>query len=113
MVGVASEPRSTVLLRFDGGGLPVCWAYSARFCAIAAAASGNMALMVDVSSPELRLLPAGDIGDLPVVLRELSTFNFDIASLSRLDMASGGHVSTDLQNVFRKCITLFSKIGRR
>lgn len=49
--------------------------------------------MVDESSPELRLLP-GDTGGLPVVVREFSTFNFDIASLKRLDIASRqDHVS--------------------
>jgi hypothetical protein len=58
---------------------------------MAAAASGNMALMVDGSSPELRLLP-GDGGGRPMEFREPSTFNLDMASLSRLDMASEGTI---------------------
>jgi hypothetical protein len=58
---------------------------SAFFFAIAAAASGNMALMVDESRAELRFAP-GDGGGRTKELREVSSF--DMASLRRLDMAS-------------------------
>jgi hypothetical protein len=51
-----------------------------------------MALMVEESSPELRLAP-GDGGGRPKELRELSMFNFDIASFSLLDIASKEQVS--------------------
>src|SRR5271154_3767813 len=47
-----------------------------------------MALIFKLSRPELRLLPAGDTGGRPMEFREDSTFNLDIASLNRLDMAS-------------------------
>lgn len=85
---MTKEERSPkALLRVDGAALPVCCAYSAFFWAMAAAASGNMALIVDVSRPELRLLP-GDTGGLPIEFLEFSTFNLDMASLRRLDIAS-------------------------
>ena len=67
--------------------MPVCCVNSAFFLAMAAAASGNIALIVDGSRPELRLAP-GDGGGRPSELRELSTFNLDMASFNRLDMAS-------------------------
>jgi hypothetical protein len=60
---------------------------SAFFLAIAAAASGNMALIVEESSPELRFAP-GDGGGRPKELRDVSILSFDMASLKRLDMAS-------------------------
>lgn len=89
MVGGMNDERSpnTALLRFEGGALPVCCVNSAFFLAIAAAASGNIALMVEESRPVLRLAP-GDGGGRPIELRELSTFSLDIASFKRLDMAS-------------------------
>lgn len=89
IVGATNDVRSpkTALLRFDGGALPVCCVNSAFFLAMAAAASGNIALIVEESRPELRLAP-GDGGGRPSELRELSTFNFDMASFNRLDMAS-------------------------
>jgi hypothetical protein len=90
IVGATNEVRSpkTALFRFDGGALPVCCVNSAFFFAIAAAASGNMALIVEESRPELRFAP-GDGGGRPKELREVvSILSFDIASLKRLDMAS-------------------------
>lgn len=119
MVGATSDVRSakTALLRFEGGGaFPVCWVNSAFFLAIAAAASGNIALIVDESRPELRLAP-GEGGGRPRELRELSTFSFDIASFKRLDMASvereerkplAGAEGTGLAGP----LTLFAKISR-
>lgn len=89
MVGATNEPRSpkTALLRLEGGALPVCCVNSAFFLAIAAAASGNMALIVEESRPELRFAP-GDGGGRPKELRDVSILSFDMASLKRLDMAS-------------------------
>lgn len=89
MVGATSDDRSpkAALLRLEVGMLPVCWVYSAFFFAIAAAASGNIALIVDGSRPELRLFP-GDGGGRPRELRDPSTLSLLIASLRRLDMAS-------------------------
>jgi hypothetical protein len=89
MVGATNEVRSpkTALFRFDGGALPVCCVNSAFFFAIAAAASGNMALIVEESRPELRFAP-GDGGGRPREFREVSILSLDIASLKRLDMAS-------------------------
>lgn len=88
--GATKEDRSpkAALLRFEVGALPVCCVYSAFFFAIAAAASGNMAFIVEGSSPELRLLP-GDGGGRPSEFRELSTLSLLIASLRRFDIASG------------------------
>lgn len=97
MVGVTSELRSpnAALFRVEDAVLPVCCAYSAFFWAMAAAASGNMALMVELSRPEFLLL-AGETGGRPTEFREFSTLSFDIASLNRLDMASASHkVSRD------------------
>jgi hypothetical protein len=45
-------------LRFEDGGLPVCCVNFAFSVAIAAAASGNIALMVEGSRPEFRLVEA-------------------------------------------------------
>ena len=89
MVGATREERSakTALFRLDVE--PVCCANSAFFFAIAAAASGNIALIVEESRPEFRLA-LGEGGIRPSELRELSTFNFDMASLKRLDMGSKG-----------------------
>lgn len=91
MVGATRDERSppkTALLRFEAGAFPVCWVNSAFFFAIAAAASGNMALMVEESRPEFLFAP-GDGGGRPRELREPSAVvSFDIASLSRLDMGS-------------------------
>ena len=90
MVGATNELRCSpkaALLRLEGGALPVCCAYSALFCAIAAAASGNMALIVEESRPELRLFP-GEGGGRPIEVRDPSTFSFDMASLRRFDIGS-------------------------
>ncbi len=88
-MGATNDARSlkTALFLLDGGALPVCWVNSAFFFAMAAAASGNMALIVDESRPELRLAP-GEGGGRPREFRELSTLSFDMASFKRLDMAS-------------------------
>lgn len=77
------------LLRLEDGGFPVCCVNLAFSVAMAAAASGNMALMVDGSSPECRLV------DVKVELRAKefrveSTLSLFIASLRRLDMGSRG-----------------------
>ena len=89
MVGAIKDARSpsAALLRFEGGALPDCCVNSAFFFAMAAAASGNIALIVEESRPELRLAPA-DGGGRPRELRGVSTFNLDMASLKRFDMAS-------------------------
>lgn len=54
---------------------------------MAAAASGNMALIVDESRPEFRLFP-GDGGGRPKEFRDPSTLSLFIASLNRLAMGS-------------------------
>ena len=101
MVGATREDRSpkAALLRFDVGALPVCWVYSAFFFAIAAAASGNIALIVEESNPELRLFPRlpGEGGGRPNEFRDPSTFSLVIASLSRLVMASVHLLATDVK----------------
>ena len=75
---------------------------------MAAAASGNMALMVEESSPELRLLP-GDGGGRPMEFREVSTFNLDMASLKRFDIASGRTLVSTCTCVLPSLLTLLSK----
>ena len=94
MVGAIKEDRfsRTALLRFDSGALPFSCVYFAFCVAIAAAASGNMAWMVDGSRPELRLLP-GDGGGRPREFRDPSTLNLFIASLNRFDSGSMRNVS--------------------
>src|SRR4051812_38305546 len=63
MVGAASEDRGfTMLFLAEVGGLPVCWVNFAFSVAIAAAASGNMALMVDGSRPDWRFTFAPALG---------------------------------------------------
>lgn len=76
---------NAALLRFEVAGFPVCWVYSAFFFAIAAAASGNIAVIVEGSSPECLLFP-GDGRGRPREWRELSLF---IVSFIRVDMPSG------------------------
>jgi hypothetical protein len=44
------------LFLLEGGGLPVCWVNLAFSVAMAAAASGNMALTVEGSRTELRFV---------------------------------------------------------
>jgi hypothetical protein len=75
MDGATKDVRSprAVLLRLEGGALPVCCEYSAFFLAMAAAASGNMAIMAEGSNPELRLL-AGEGSGRPTEFREPSSF---------------------------------------
>ena len=75
MEGATNDDRSprAVLLRLDGGAFPVCCEYSAFFFAMAAAASGNMAVMAEGSNPEFRLL-AGDGNGRPTEFRVLSSF---------------------------------------
>lgn len=89
MDGATSEERSpkAALFLFEVGAFPVCCVYSAFFFAIAAAASGNIAFIVEGSSPEFRLFP-GEGGGRPRELREPSTFSLFMASLRRFDMAS-------------------------
>lgn len=82
MVGAA-----TALLRFDEGGAPVCCVNFAFSVAMAAAASGNMALMVEGSRPDWRLPVAVLEGRTMEFLAE-STFNLFMASLRRLVMGS-------------------------
>lgn len=66
MVGAAREVRSpTVLLRLDAGATPTTSVNSAFCLAMAAAASGNMRLIWDVSKPELRFPAPGDGGGRP------------------------------------------------
>lgn len=86
MDGATNDERSpnAALLRLDVGAFPVCWVYSAFFLAMAAAASGNIAVIVDGSNPEFLLLP-GDGKGRPRECREPS---FPIASLIRFDILS-------------------------
>lgn len=75
------------LLRFDEGGFPVCWVNLAFSVAMAAAASGNMALIVEASRPECRLVD--DMVELRAnEFRAESTLSLFMASLSRLDIGS-------------------------
>lgn len=71
--GATSDVRSPMaaLLRLEEGALPVCCVNSAFFFAMAAAASGNMALIVEGSKPEFLLLP-GEGSGLPSECREVS-----------------------------------------
>ena len=94
MPGPGTDNRSPIawLFRF-GTGLPVCWAYSAFCCAIAAAASGNMALMAEGSICEFLFAPAGETGARETEFRVFSTLSLAIASLIRLDIGSAGMVS--------------------
>lgn len=85
MIGVRESMAA--LFRFDEGELPVCWVNFAFSVAMAAAASGNMAVMVDGSSPECRF-----DDDMAAVreyeFRPESTFSLFIASFRRFDMGS-------------------------
>lgn len=67
--------------------------------------------MVDESRPELRFAP-GDGGGRPIEFREPSTFNFDMASLRRLDMASE-LVSQREATAQGSKQTFFAKVGWR
>jgi len=105
-----------VLLRFDGGAFPVCSLKSAFCFAIAAAASGNMELIVLGSRPELRL-PLGEGGGLPNACepREPSMLSLLIASFMRDDIGSV-QAQLDLQHLVstkRVWHTFFTKVGRR
>ena len=89
MIGAARELRLSyaALFRLDDGGFPVCWVNFAFSVAIAAAASGNIALMVDGSSPECLLTP-GVVGGRVREFLLPSTLNLFIASLRRFDIGS-------------------------
>lgn len=95
IVGATSEVRGsyTTLFRLEDGGFPVCWVNLAFSVAMAAAASGNMALIVEGSSPEC-LFVEGVAGGRLKELRAPSTLSLFMASLSRLDMGSGIIVSS-------------------
>jgi hypothetical protein len=90
MVGAGREDRGSyaALFRLEEGGLPVCWVNLAFSVAIAAAASGNIALIVDGSRPECLLVVEGVAGGRVNELRDPSTLSLFIASLRRLDMGS-------------------------
>ena len=90
IVGATKELRlsTAALFRFEVGGLPVCCVNLAFSVAMAAAASGNMALMVDESSPDCRLpIEMAEFRDIEFLAE--STFSLFIASLRRFDMGSG------------------------
>lgn len=89
MSGAARELRlsKAALFRLDDGGFPVCWVNLAFSVAMAAAASGNIALMVDGSSPECLLIPGVRGGCVREFLLP-STFNLPMASLRRFDIGS-------------------------
>lgn len=86
MDGATKDERSpnAALLRLEVGAFPVCCVYSAFFLAMAAAASGNIAVIVDGSSPEFLLFP-GDGKGRPREWREPS---LPTASLIRLEVLS-------------------------
>ena len=88
MVGAASEARASyaALFRLEDGGAPVCCVNFAFSVAIAAAASGNMALIVDGSSPECLFAPG--VGGGRFILEPPSTLSLSIALLSRFDIGS-------------------------
>jgi hypothetical protein len=89
MVGAAREARESyaALFRLEEGGFPVCCVNFAFSVAIAAAASGNMALIVDGSSPEC-LFAEGVAGGRVKEFLEPSTLSLFIASLRRFDIGS-------------------------
>jgi hypothetical protein len=89
IVGAAREDRGSyaALFRLEEGGFPVCWVNLAFSVAMAAAASGNIALIVEGSSPEC-LFVDGVAGGRANEFREPSTLSLFMASLRRLDMGS-------------------------
>jgi hypothetical protein len=89
MVGAAREARASyaALFRLEEGGFPVCCVNLAFSVAIAAAASGNMALIVDGSSPEC-LFVEGVAGGRVKEFLDPSTLSLFIASLKRFDIGS-------------------------
>jgi hypothetical protein len=90
MVGAAREFRgstATALFRFDCGGFPVCCVNLAFSVAIAAAASGNMAFIVEGSRPDCRFTDA-DVDCRESEFLVESTFSLFMASLRRLDIGS-------------------------
>jgi hypothetical protein len=93
MLGAARDPRLSyaALLRFEDGGLPVCCVYLAFSVAMAATASGNIALIVDGSRPECRLVD-GEADGRDSEFLEPSTLNLFMASLKRLDIGSSYNV---------------------
>ena len=91
MVGATKELRSpTVLLRLEAGATPVMSVNSAFCFAIAAAASGNMRLIMAWSRPELRFAP-GDGGGRPraIELRFSLVLSLLMASLNFCVIGSG------------------------
>jgi hypothetical protein len=71
-----------------------------------------MALIVDESSPEFLLAP-GEGGGRPRELREPSVFNFDIASLKRLDIGSDSVSITAEDTRIGEILTFLSKVCGR
>lgn len=108
------EGPPMVLFRFVTGTFPVCCVYSAFCFAIAAAASGNMELMVLGSRPELRLAP-GDGGGFPKPneFREPSMLSLLMASLMRADIGSTRLLVCDYQASETNVRTLLAKVGWR
>jgi hypothetical protein len=89
MVGAAREVRASyaALFRLEDGGFPVCCVNFAFSVAIAAAASGNMAFIVEGSSPEC-LFAEGVAGGRVNEFLDPSTLSLFIASLRRFDIGS-------------------------
>ena len=94
IVGAARDDRDSyaALLRFEVGGFPVCCVNFAFSVAMAAAASGNIALMVEGSRPECLLTPRV-LGGREREFLDPSAPNLFIASLRRLDIGSNAVIS--------------------
>jgi hypothetical protein len=90
MVGAAREARvsKAALFLLEVGGAPVCCVNLAFSVAIAAAASGNIALMVVGSSPECLFVPGVVGGRAKEFLEPPSTLSLSIALLRRFDIGS-------------------------
>jgi hypothetical protein len=91
IVGAASEARASkaALFLLEEGGAPVCCVNFAFSVAMAAAASGNIALIVDGSSPECLFVPGVVGGRAREFLDPPSTLSLSIALLRRFDIGSG------------------------
>lgn len=113
IVGAARDERASyaALFLFEEGGFPVCCVNLAFSVAIAAAASGNIALIVEGSRPEC-LLVDGVADGREREFRDPSVPNLLIASLRRFDMGSGCYVSNSFYQVLYRRLT-FVKVRRR
>jgi hypothetical protein len=90
MIGAVSDARGSyaALFRLEVGGFPFCCVNFAFSVAIAAAASGNIALIVEASSPECLLASPGVLGGWVKEFLDPSTLSLFMASLRRFDTGS-------------------------